>query len=50
MDREAQPRQERIEFTKILDAAARFHQWWNDGEAKLKSRQEAGEPAKGKAA
>lgn len=50
MDRETQRRQERSEFTKILRAAARFHQWWKDGEAKLKARQEADEPTEGKAA
>ena len=52
MDREAQPRQDRTEMTKILAAAARFHRWWKDGEAKLKARQEqeAGDPAQRKAA
>jgi hypothetical protein len=50
MDRETPPPQERAEFTKILAAAARFHEWWKDGEAKLRSRQKVGEPAQRKAA
>lgn len=50
MTQESQPQKERTEFKKILDAAARFHQWWKEGEAKLKARQEADERAKKKAA
>lgn len=49
-DQPAKLRQERLEVARILDAAARFHQWWKDGEAKLKDRQETGEPAEKRAA
>lgn len=40
MEREADRQKKRAEAARILDAAARFYQWWKDGEAKLKARQE----------
>ena len=49
-DQAAKLRQERPEVARILDTAARFHQWWKDGEAKLKDRHETGEPAEKRAA
>lgn len=51
MEREAEARQEPAETArKKLEAAARFRQWWKDGEAKLKSCQESSEAAEKKAA
>jgi len=41
MDRDAHQRQTQADFTKLIDAAERFHRWWNDGEARLKSRHDS---------
>jgi len=50
MSQRDQTPQERVEFQKSLDAAARFYRWWKEGEAKLKARQEKIERADRKAA